>query len=61
MIHGLALGSLITVLVVLALVGVALWLIETYVPMASPVKVVVRVVVILVLALWLLRMFGIVV
>lgn len=60
MIHGLALGSLITILVVLIIVGVALWLIETYVPMASPVKVVIRVVVILVLALWLLRMFGIV-
>lgn len=59
MIH-LAVGSVITILIVLIIVGVALYLIETYVPMAPPVKVIIRVVVVLALALWLLKLFGVV-
>lgn len=51
--------DLISVIVVLVVVGVALWLVETYVPMSPPIKTVLRVVVVLVLVLWLLRLFGI--
>ena len=50
--------DLISVVVVLVIIGVALYLIETYVPMAAPFKVVIRVVVILGLVLYLLRAFG---
>jgi len=50
---------MIELLLVLVIVGVCLYLIETYVPLAPPIKVVIRVVVILVLALWLLRVFGV--
>jgi hypothetical protein len=49
--------DLITVLVVLVVVGLALYLIENYVPLSPPIAVVIRVVVVLVLVLWLLRMF----
>jgi len=51
--------SLITVLIVLVILGVALYLIETYVPMAPPIKVVIRVVVILFVVLWLLQLVGV--
>lgn len=52
--------SLITLIVVLVLIGVALYLIETYIPMSPPIKLVLRVVVVLVLVLFLLQAFGIV-
>jgi hypothetical protein len=51
--------SIISVLVVLVILGLALYLVETYIPMSPPIKVVLRVVVILLLVLWLLQAFGI--
>jgi hypothetical protein len=50
---------MIALLLTLILVGVALYLVETYVPMAAPIKTVIRVVVVLVLVLYLLRAFGV--
>ena len=54
------LGPLIAPLIVLVIVGLCMWLIETYVHMAPPVKVVLRVVVVLLVVLWLLRSFGVI-
>lgn len=51
--------SLISIVVVLIIVGVVLWLVNTYIPMAPPIKTVITVVVVLVLCLWLLSVFGI--
>ena len=51
---------MIELLVVLVVVGVVLYLIENYVPMSPPIKTVLRVVIVLALCLWLLRVFGIV-
>lgn len=51
--------SLITIIVTLVVVGVLLWAINTYVPMAKPVKTILNVVVVVVLCLWLLQAFGI--
>jgi len=51
--------SIIGLLIVLVIIGVLLWLINNYVPMASPVKTIINVVVILVVILWLLQVFGI--
>jgi len=48
--------SLIFAIVVL---GVALWFIETYVPMAAPLKVLLRVVVVILIVLYLLRLVGV--
>lgn len=50
---------MITVLIVLVIVGLCLYLAETYVPMSPPIKTVLRVVVVLFLILWLLRVFGV--
>ncbi len=51
--------DLIQLLVVLVVVGVCLYLVQTYVPMAAPIKTIINVVVVLILCLWLLRTFGI--
>jgi hypothetical protein len=50
--------SIISVLVVLVILGLALYLVETYIPMSPPIKVVLRVVVVLLLVLYLLQAFG---
>jgi uncharacterized membrane-anchored protein len=49
--------GLIQLIIILAVVGVLLYLVETYIPMAAPIKTLIRVVVILVIVLWLLRLF----
>lgn len=51
---------LINVVVVLIIVGVALWAINAFIPMARPVKTILNVVVVVVLCLWLLQMFGVI-
>jgi hypothetical protein len=50
---------MITLILLIVVLGVALYLIETYVPMSPPFVIVLRVVVIVVLVLYLLRVFGI--
>lgn len=52
--------TLISLVVTLVVVGLVLYLIETYVPLSPPIKTVLRVVVVLVLCLWILQAFGIV-
>ena len=50
---------MIQVLLVLIVVGVCLYLVQTYVPMAAPIKTIITVVVVIFLCLWLLQVFGI--
>lgn len=50
---------MITLLLVIVILGVGLYLVENYVPMSPPFKVVLRVVVVVLLILYLLRAFGI--
>lgn len=52
--------SLITVVVTLIVVGVVLWLINTYVPMDSKIKTILNVVVVIAVILWLLQGFGVI-
>jgi hypothetical protein len=52
------LTTLVTVVIVLVILGVALYLIETYLPMARPFKIVIRAVVVIGLLLWLLQLAG---
>lgn len=51
---------MIEMLIVLVVVGVILYLINNYVPMAAPIKTIINVVVVLLVVIWLLRLFGIV-
>lgn len=50
--------SLISVVVVLLVVGVLLWLVLTYVPMAPPFPRIITAVVVIAVVLWLLTVFG---
>ena len=49
---------LIEVVVALIVVGVLLWLVNNYIPMASGVKTLLNAVVIIFLVVWLLKVFG---
>lgn len=49
---------LLTVLLVIIVVGVALWLINSFIPMASSIKTILNVVVVIILVVWLLKVFG---
>ncbi|MDP2046732.1 MAG: Thivi_2564 family membrane protein [Deltaproteobacteria bacterium] len=51
---------LIHVVVVLVVVGVILWLINSYIPMAGSIKSILNAVVIIVVVLWLLSVFGLI-
>jgi hypothetical protein len=52
--------SLITLVLVLVIVGVVLWLINSFIPMQSTIKRILNVVVIIVVVFWLLSAFGII-
>ena len=51
--------SLISLLVFLIIVGVTLWLINTYIPMDAKIKKILNIAVVIVVILWLLQTFGI--
>jgi hypothetical protein len=50
---------LIQVVVALIIVGVLLWLINRFIPMAGSIKSILNVVVVIAVILWLLNIFGI--
>jgi hypothetical protein len=52
--------SLLTIVVVLIVVGVLLWLVNTYIPMDSKIKSILNAVVVIVVVIWLLQAFGII-
>jgi len=52
--------SLISLLVTLIVIGVLLWLINTYIPMDGKIKKIINVVVVVCVVLWLLSVFGVI-
>ena len=50
--------SLISLVVVLIVVGVLMWLVNSYIPMAQPIKTILNAVVVIAVVLWLLAAFG---
>jgi hypothetical protein len=50
--------SLISLVITLIVVGVLLWLVNTYIPMEATIKKIINVVVIIAVVLWLLNAFG---
>jgi len=50
---------LLNVVVTLIVVGVVLWLINTYIPMQGTIKKILNIVVVIVVILWLLYGFGV--
>jgi hypothetical protein len=51
--------SLISVVIALIVVGVLLWLINTYIPMDTKIRSILNGVVIIVVVIWLLQAFGV--
>jgi hypothetical protein len=52
--------SLISLVVVLIVVGVLLYLVNTYIPMDAKIKMIINIVVVIVVVLWLLSVFGVI-
>lgn len=52
--------SLVSLVVALVVVGVLLWLVNSYIPMDAAIKKIINIVVIIVVVLWLLSVFGII-
>ena len=50
--------SLMSLLIVLVVVGVLLWLVNTFIPMDSKIKGILNAVVVIGVVLWLLQVFG---
>ena len=50
---------LITIVITLIVVGVLLWLINTYIPMDGKIKKIINIVVVVAVVLWLLNVFGV--
>lgn len=51
--------SLIGLVITLIVIGILLWLVNTYIPMDAKIKKVMNIVVIAAVVLWLLSVFGI--
>jgi len=49
---------LINIIITLVVVGVALWLINAYIPMDAKIKRILNIVVVIAVVLWLLTAFG---
>ena len=50
---------LINVVIVLIVVGVLLWLVNSYIPMDRKIKNILNIVVVIVVVIWLLQVFGV--
>jgi hypothetical protein len=51
--------SLISLVITLIVVGVLLWLVNSYIPMDPKIKTILNVVVVIAVVLWLLQAFGV--
>jgi hypothetical protein len=51
--------TLLQVLIVLMVVGVLLWLVNNFVPMAASIKSILNAVVVIAVVLWLMNIFGV--
>ena len=51
---------LINIIIVLIVVGVLLWLVNTYIPMDGKIKSILNAVVVIAVVLWLLQAFGVI-
>ncbi len=52
--------TLVNIVVILVVVGLVMWLINTYIPMASAIKSLLNIVVFVVVLNWILQTFGLV-
>lgn len=51
---------IITIAIVLIIIGFALWVVNTYIPMAGSIKTILNLVVVICVVVWLLSVFGLI-
>jgi 1-acyl-sn-glycerol-3-phosphate acyltransferase len=51
--------DLLTIVIVIVIVGVLLWLVNSYIPMDGKIKQILNIVVVIALIIWLLSAFGV--
>lgn len=51
--------SLLSIVLVLVVVGVLLWLLNTYIPLDPKIRQILNIVVVIAVVLWLLKAFGV--
>ncbi len=49
----------LTIIIVIIVAGVVLWLVNTYIPMQRTLKSILNAVVVIVVVIWLLKVFGV--
>ncbi len=49
---------ILTIIIVLIVAGVVLWLVNTYIPMQRTIKLILNAVVVIIVVIWLLKVFG---
>jgi hypothetical protein len=52
--------TLVQIVVILVVVGLVMWLINTYIPMAAAIKSLLNIIVFVVLLIWVLQTFGLI-
>ena len=52
--------GIISIVVVLIVIGLVLWLVETQIPMDATIKMAIRVIIVLAVCFWLLQAFGLI-
>jgi hypothetical protein len=52
--------TLVSIVIVLVVIGLIMWLINTYIPMAAGIKSLLNIVVFIVVVIWLLQAFGLI-
>ncbi len=52
--------TLVGIVVVLVVIGLILWLINTYIPMAGAIKSLLNIIVFVVVLIWVLQVFGLI-
>lgn len=50
---------ILTIVIVLVVVGVLLWLVNSYIPMQSTIKQILNAVIVIAVVIWLLKVFGV--
>lgn len=51
--------SLLSIIITLIVVGLLLWLVNTYIPMDRKIKNILNIVIVIAVVIWLLRAFGV--
>ena len=51
--------SLISVIIIIVLIGVIMWAVNKYIPMAPNIKTLLNIAVVVILVIWLLSLFGV--